>query len=696
MLTKAKKERITIDSARELYRINGAILLTKTLDKGQYTDTDFICSCGQKDSKTYKNFRNTPRCNYKNHKEMLEKRREEQKPDEAYNREVPTVQTKLFLNILNSENIKKPDDIYSKNWSVAKLKGLTEDIYGENMILLDRVPENLSSNTPFFVECIICTYIWNTNTENLIHRKLGCAWCKDQCANIKSFNLYIVSFIGRMIHKNRYIYSLYNNIPITDSSSLVQIWCGVLNHIAVVMTVLEHLNRQKAGKAFCCEKCEEERLIKKAQKPKKEPEDWHHNLERFLRKAYKKHGRGTFDYSLIKKEDLANANSKVPVRCLREKNGVVCNEIFYPSIHAHIGGGTRCSSCFGKNKYTLESFIKRAVERYQEKFSYALIKEEDVVNSSSRIPIQCNLCKHIMKDLNINAFLNGKCVKVCEKCEGIRKWTGVRLKEECEKKQSEGFVYDRIDFSVDPDYGCETTITVGCGVCIEKGYEICYFNPTINNHFNNKSGCPRCSGTMPWNYARFLSDIPKIFKDEFDYSQVLPHMVTSADSIIPIKHNKCGQTFMKVIDLHMLLLHGCSFCQKSYAEQYAYLVLQKHGIFFKDEHPCPGLNGGKCHYDYLYYYNGAFGIIELDGGQHFSPQERFGGEEGFRTNQKRDIHKHFLALHNNLKMIRIDYTIRNDDMEEYIFKGLNSEGKEFFSTPSMYDWLIEGVKNYKI
>ena len=696
MTTKAKRVQITIEDAKELYRSHGAILLTKSLDKGQYTDTYFICSCRQKDTKTYKNFRNTPRCNYANHKQLLEKIREEQKIHNLeYDIETPTVPQKVYLNILNSENIKKPDDIYSKNWNLAKLKASTENIHGENMILLDRVPENVSCNTSFSVECIICTYIWITNVDNLIRRKLGCGWCKDKCANIKNFDLYTVSFIGGMIHKNRYIYSLYNNVPITDSTSLLQIWCGILNHIPVVMTVLEHLNRQKAGKAFCCEKCEEERLAKKREKGK-EPEDWYQNIDRFLRKAYKKHGRGTFDYSLIKKEDLANAMSTPPVRCLREKNGVICNVIFYPTIHAHINGGTRCPSCFGKNKYTLESFLARAVERYQEKFSYALIKEEDVVNSSSRIPIQCNVCLHIMRDLSINAFLNGGCVKVCENCEGLRKWTGARLKEECEKKQSEGFVYDIIDFSVDPEYGAETTITVGCVVCIEKGYEICYFDPTINNHFNNNSGCPRCSGTMPWNYARFLSDIPKIFKNEFDYSQVLPHMITSSQCIIPIKHNKCGQTCMKTLDSHMIRLQGCTFCQKSYAEQFAYLVLQKHGIFFKDEHPCPGLNGKNCYYDYLYYYNGAFGIIELDGGQHFSPQDIFGGEEAFRASQKRDIHKHFLALHNNLKMIRIDYSIRNDDMEEYILKGLNSEGKEFFSTPSMYDWLIEGVKNYKI
>ena len=693
MLTKAKRAPTTIDDAKELFKSHDAILLTKSLDNGQYTDTDFICCCGQRGSKTYKNFRNTPRCNYANHKELLEKRIEEEK---TYNVETSVVQKKVYLNVLNSENIKKPDDIYSKNWNLAKLKGLVE-IEHDKDILLDRVPENLSSNTSFLVQCAICTYIWITNIDNLIRRKLGCSWCKDKCANIKSFDLYIVSFIGGMIHKNRYIYSLYNNIPIIDSKSLVQIWCGVLNHIPVVMTVLQHLNKLKAGKTFCCEKCEEERLTNKAKKGKKEKEeDWYHNIDRFLRKAYKKHGKGTFDYSLIKKEDLANARSTPPVRCLREKNGVICNEIFYPSIHAHINGGTRCPSCFGKNKYTLESFIGRALERYQEKFSYALIKEEDVVNSSSRIPIQCNVCLYIMRDISINAFLNGTCMKVCENCEGNRKWTGERLKEECEKKESEGFVYDRIDFSVDPEHGCETIITVGCVFCIEKGYGICYFEPTINNHFNNKSGCPRCSGTMPWNYERFLSDIPGIFKNEFDYSQILPDMVTSSHSIIPIKHNKCGQTCMKMLDLHMISLQGCSFCQKSFAEQFACLILQKHGIFFKDEHPCPGPDGSDCRYDYLYYYKDAFGIIELDGKQHFSPQEMFGGEEKFRADRKRDIHKHYLALHNNLKMIRIDHTIRNDDMEEYILKGLNSEGNEFFSTPNMYDWLIEGVKNYKM
>ena len=47
--------------------------------------------------------------------------------------------------------------------------------------------------------------------------------------------------------------------------------------------------------------------------------------------------------------------------------------------------------------------------------------------------------------------------------------------------------------------------------------------------------------------------------------------------------------------------------------------------------------------------------IEYDGGQHFEPVERYGGEEGFKKRQKLDQIKTDYCKNNNIKLIRIPY-----------------------------------------
>lgn len=684
---KATREKINIDTARELFRSNGAILLSTVIDKGQETLLDYLCSCGQKDTKTYKNFRNTPRCNYKNHKELIEKKQEFNK---SFSIKVPDTPKKVYLSIMNSETIQKPSEIHSRNWNLSKLKLHTDKIYGEEKILLNKVPENITCNVPFFVDCSVCSYTWSTNTETLISRETGCPWCKDECANIKNYNLYIVSFIGNKIHKNKYNYSLVNETPIFSSECLVQISCKIDGHKPKIQTVLEHLKR-KVGKR-CCDECE-------ILKPKKVQQEWFENLERFLKKARKIHG-DNYDYSLIKKEDLQNANSKIQIICKRSKYGEICNNNFFQSLRCHIYNKNGCSICTGKNySYNKEIFVERAEARYEDKFSYDLFEDGDIVDSSSKLKIKCNNCSYVMTGTSINSFLNSPSKKQCENCEGgVMKWTAFRLKNECEEKEKEGmYFYDEIDFNIDPVHGVESSIKVGCKFCCEKGYKIYYFYPTINNHFNNKSGCPRCSGTMPWNYDRFMSDIPKLYEKEFDYSQITPEMITSAESEIPIRHLKCEVTFYRTVDSHIINMKGCNFCAKSQAEQITFMILRKHNIYFKDEHPCPGLfKNSVCYFDYVCFFKGVYYIIELDGKQHFLMQEFFGGEEDFLVSRKRDIHKHYLAINNNFKIIRIDYTVSNSKIEEHLLKALNSDEKEYFSNPEMYQWLIEGVKNYNL
>jgi hypothetical protein len=70
---------------------------------------------------------------------------------------------------------------------------------------------------------------------------------------------------------------------------------------------------------------------------------------------------------------------------------------------------------------------------------------------------------------------------------------------------------------------------------------------------------------------------------------------------------------------------------------------------------------------YLPKYNCC---IEYDGEQHFKPKEFFGGEEGFLRRQQLDKIKDQYCKDNGIKLIRIPYTMKKEDIEPYILSEL--------------------------
>jgi hypothetical protein len=66
-------------------------------------------------------------------------------------------------------------------------------------------------------------------------------------------------------------------------------------------------------------------------------------------------------------------------------------------------------------------------------------------------------------------------------------------------------------------------------------------------------------------------------------------------------------------------------------------------------------------------------LIEYDGIQHFIPVNYFGGEEGFKLIKKRDNIKNEYCEKNGIKLIRIPYTMKKEEIEPYILKELGIE-----------------------
>jgi hypothetical protein len=117
---------------------------------------------------------------------------------------------------------------------------------------------------------------------------------------------------------------------------------------------------------------------------------------------------------------------------------------------------------------------------------------------------------------------------------------------------------------------------------------------------------------------------------------------------------------------------GCPFCKKSIMEQKMLKTLQslrhelgidmiQHGVFVKRHNLYPDF--------FLILKNGKSCVIEMDGQQHFRPVS-FGSKKDpmvmFQEVKDRDHSKNAVCKHEGWYMMRIDYTVDNNDYETLV------------------------------
>lgn len=63
-------------------------------------------------------------------------------------------------------------------------------------------------------------------------------------------------------------------------------------------------------------------------------------------------------------------------------------------------------------------------------------------------------------------------------------------------------------------------------------------------------------------------------------------------------------------------------------------------------------------------------LIEYDGKQHYEPVEFFGGMESFEIQKKNDAIKTSYAKNNNIKLLRLPYTLSSDELKDELYKNI--------------------------
>ena len=61
-------------------------------------------------------------------------------------------------------------------------------------------------------------------------------------------------------------------------------------------------------------------------------------------------------------------------------------------------------------------------------------------------------------------------------------------------------------------------------------------------------------------------------------------------------------------------------------------------------------------------------LIEYDGKQHFEPIDWFGGIEGFNKQKQRDIIKDNYCKLNNILLLRLPFTLSNEEIKQKIYE----------------------------
>ena len=131
----------------------------------------------------------------------------------------------------------------------------------------------------------------------------------------------------------------------------------------------------------------------------------------------------------------------------------------------------------------------------------------------------------------------------------------------------------------------------------------------------------------------------------------------------------CGSDFIalpaKIMNGHII---SCGCKHMSSKEKIIEDILISLQVDYTKQYSIPG-----CKYKYKLKFDFAvfmdsevFVLIEYDGEQHFRPVSHWGGEDAFLKSQERDTIKDDFCKENNIRLLRLPYTMTNEEIQKTI------------------------------
>ena len=219
---------------------------------------------------------------------------------------------------------------------------------------------------------------------------------------------------------------------------------------------------------------------------------------------------------------------------------------------------------------------------------------------------------------------------------------------------------DKYDYSLVEYLNSRTKVKI---ICPEHGI----FEQKVNNHVNQRNGCPKCSGKHSYNNQEFINKAKLIHGDKYDYSLVDYKNNYTKIKIICSEHG----IFEQKPNSH-LSKYGCPYCKESKGEKEIAKLLKINNIMFKRQY---AFNNYRNIYSlpFDFYLNNYNTCIEYDGEQHYKPNSFFGGIDKFNYIQTNDKIKTKYCIDNGIKLFRIKYNDNIIDSINMILENLKNE-----------------------
>lgn len=332
-----------------------------------------------------------------------------------------------------------------------------------------------------------------------------------------------------------------------------------------------------------------------------------------------------YDYSRTNLEE--RKNNKICVIC-REHGE------FYKTITKHLNSG--CPKCNQfHRKLDTEGFIKKAKTIHGEKFDYSKSVYKDI---HTKICVTCQTHGDIF--VIPNTFLHGY---GCRKC--ATEAQAKQLKETAARKfESKARVVhgDKYDYNKVQYLSAKEKV---CIVCPKHGE----FWQTPNIHLGG-SQCPQCTHRS-WAYTtdEVIKKSRDVHGDRYDYSKTV--YVNRRTNVI-IGCPEHGE--IEINPSYHMIGGVCPICVASKIEttmeRNVRYFLERHHIEYQREKQFDWLKRGRSMP--LDFYLPQYNIgIECQGYQHFKSHIFFGGDEGLKDVQERDLLKKRLCDENGVRLL---------------------------------------------
>lgn len=273
-----------------------------------------------------------------------------------------------------------------------------------------------------------------------------------------------------------------------------------------------------------------------------------------------------------------------------------------------------------------------------------------------KISCKCKICDHEWNATPNNLLNNHGCPNCKKKKIGdLKRYTQDQFIAKCKKVHNDKYDYSQVKYVSGLNY-----ITI---VCLEHGN----FKQRADMHLLGQ-GCPYCSGKMRKTKELFISQAQTIHGDKYDYQLVNYQNGSTPVKIICSKHGPFQQ---RPYD-HIFKKSGCPKCKMLHGEVLVERCLYNNNIEYIAQYEIninKSINpSGKAQIDFYLPSHNIF--IEYNGIQHYIPVQRFGGELQLQRQQQRDEFVRKYCESNNIKLLEIPYSEKDDNIETIIINFL--------------------------